>query len=111
MGQSSAFLPIIAIVVLFYFLIIRPQRQRQKEQSELLSKLAPGAEIVTIGGLFGTIVSVDDDRVRIAVADGSELEFAKNAIAQLIETPAEEDVDAGDTSDADSGEHTADADV
>lgn len=83
----------VAIIGVFYFLIIRPQKKRQKDQLDLMKTLVPGAEILTIGGIYGTIVSVDDDRVRIAVADGSELVMAKRAIAQVIAT-APEDTDA-----------------
>ena len=53
-----------------------------------MSSLAPGAEIVTIGGIYGTIVSIDDDRVRVEVADGTELEIAKRAIARTVSLPS-----------------------
>ncbi len=92
MQQYTQIIFFVAIIAVFYFLIIRPQKKRQKDQVELMKTLVPGAEILTIGGIYGTIVSVDDDRVRIAVADGSELVMAKRAIAQVIAT-APEDTD------------------
>ena len=107
MQQGSSFIFIVAILAVFYFLIIRPQQQRQKAHAELVSRLEPGAEILTIGGLYGTIAAIDGDRVRIVVADGSEMEFARNAIAQLIEPSAEDTDDAAE----DAGEAADDADA
>jgi preprotein translocase subunit YajC len=107
MQQYSQYFFIIAIIAVFYFLIIRPQKKRQKDQAELISSLVAGAEIMTIGGLYGTIVSIDDDRVRIEVADGSELVFAKSAIARVV-PPSLDDVDDDD---ADADEQTDDADA
>ena len=81
----------VAIIGVFYFLIIRPQKKRQTEQLQLMNELKPGAEIQTIGGIYGQIVSIDDDdRVVVAVYDGSELEIAKRAIARIV-TPTEAD--------------------
>jgi len=100
MQQYSQYFFIVAIIAVFYFLIIRPQRKRQKDQADLMSNLKPGTEILTIGGLYGTIVSMDDDRVRIVVADGSELVFAKNAIARIVKPKADE-ADADDDTDVD----------
>jgi preprotein translocase subunit YajC len=107
MQQYSQYFFIIAIIAVFYFLIIRPQKKRQKDQAELISSLVAGAEIMTIGGLYGTIVSIDDDRVRIEVADGSELEFAKSAIARVIPPSLDETDDA----DADADEQLDDPDA
>jgi preprotein translocase subunit YajC len=95
MQQYSQYFFIVAIIAVFYFLIIRPQKKRQKDQAELMSNLVAGAEIMTIGGLYGTIISIDDDRVRIEVADGSEMVFAKSAIARVL-PPTADDVDDDD---------------
>lgn len=92
MEQYSSYVFIVAIIAVFYFLIIRPQKKRQKDQADLMSNLVSGAEIMTIGGLYGTIDSIDDDRVRIVVADGTEMVFAKNAIARIVK-PMSADAD------------------
>jgi len=86
MGGSnvSSFVFLIAAAAMFYLLVIRPQQKRQKAQAEMLNAVKPGVEIVTIGGIFGTIVEIDDDRVRIRVADGSELEIARRAIGSVV---------------------------
>jgi preprotein translocase subunit YajC len=100
MEKYSQYVFIVAIIAVFYFLIIRPQKKRQKDQADLMSSLVPGAEIMTIGGLYGTIVSIDDDRVRIVVADGTEMVFAKNAIARTVK-PEEADPEELDEADED----------
>ena len=63
-GGIASFLPLIVMIVAAWFLLIRPQQQRQKKQAEMLSRLEPGAEIITIGGIFGTIVELGEERVR-----------------------------------------------
>ena len=100
MQEYSQIIFVVAIIAVFYFLIIRPQKKRQNDQAELMSNLRPGAEILTIGGLYGTIESIDDDRVRIVVADGSELVFAKSAIARIV-MPTVDDADEDADEDAD----------
>ena len=65
MEKYSQWIFIAAIIAAFYFLIIRPQKKRQTDQANLMASLVPGAEIMTIGGLYATIVSIDDDRVRV----------------------------------------------
>jgi len=99
-GGIASFLPLILMIVAAWFLLIRPQQQRQKKQAEMLSRLTPGTEVLTVGGIFGTIIEIGEDRVRLAMADGSELEVVRGAV-QTIVTPAEEtpQLDEGDGSD------------
>lgn len=95
-SQLSNIVFIAAMVAIFYFLLIRPQQKRAKEQRDLLSTLVPGLQIITIGGIFGTIVEVGD-RVRIRVADGSELEISKVAVSRVLEPNAAEVDNSDDT--------------
>ncbi len=91
------FLPLILIVVAMYFLLIRPNNKRRREQMELQSRLAPGDEVRTAGGLYGTVVATDDESVTIEAAPGVELRFARAAISTVInrvETEEEETEDA-----------------
>lgn len=71
------------MIGVFYFLIIRPQRRRAKAQQELSSSLVPGQEIRTIGGIHGTVVSVDDDSVVLRVEEG-RLRVARRAIGSRV---------------------------
>lgn len=107
MQQYSSLILPAAVLVAFYFLLIRPQQQQAKKQQEMLGMLRPGVEIMTIGGIYATVVSVDEDRVRVAVADGSELEIAKRAVNAVIER---EDHEADAQSDDLGGPPMQDAD-
>ncbi len=96
MSQLTDFIPILVLVAAFYLLIIRPQQQRARKQRELIASLAPGDEVLTFGGVYGVVVSTGE-RVRIRVADGSELEVAPHALASVVSRAADED-EAGDDS-------------
>jgi len=65
-----------------YFFIIRPQRQRQRQMQELIQSLTPGDEVVTIGGLHGRIVSVEEKTVDLRVADGVVVTFDRDTIGK-----------------------------
>jgi len=84
MQQYSQIIFLVVIVGAFYLLLIRPQQQQAKKQAEMVSKLTPDTEIMTVGGMYATIVEVEDDRVRVRVADGTELEFAKRAVSTIV---------------------------
>jgi len=108
MQGSSQFIFIAVIIGVFYFLVIRPQQTRAKAQREMLSALAPGDDIVTIGGIFARVVSVGE-RIRVALADGTEMEIAKQAVAQVLPASEDEPDDAEDESE-DVEDDTDDAD-
>lgn len=82
-GQLSNLVFFAVVVGVFWFLVMRPQQQRARQQKEMLEALAPGDEIVTVGGIFATVVQVGD-RVRVRIADGAQMEVAKQAIAQVV---------------------------
>jgi len=92
-GNLLGFLPIILLIAAMYFLLIRPNNKRRREQLELHASVAPGDEIRTIGGLYGTVVATDPESVTIQAAPGVELRFAREAIGRVIskaDQPAEE---------------------
>src|SRR6059058_4765639 len=74
---------ILILLVGMWFLLIRPQRRRQMEARRLVQSLAVGKEIVTAGGLYGTITALDDE-ARVEIADGVEVRVAKRAIAGVL---------------------------
>jgi preprotein translocase subunit YajC len=84
---------ILVLLLLMWFLLIRPQRRRQMEQQRMIDALRVGQEVVTAGGLYGTVNAVDQDEVRLEIADGLEVRVAKRAIAGIVggdeEEPAE----------------------
>ena len=77
------FLPFILVIGIFYFLIIRPTRKRQKSLEDLINGLKNGDKVITNGGLFGTIAKVKDGTFVLKVADQVKVEISKNAIASL----------------------------
>jgi preprotein translocase subunit YajC len=85
------FLPFILIIGVMYFLMIRPQQKRRREAAEMQNKLGPGDEIVTIGGLHGTVVEAADDVVLLEIAPAVQVRFARPAIARVL-TRADEPV-------------------
>jgi preprotein translocase subunit YajC len=86
------FLPFVAIIAIFYFLIIRPQNKKQKETQKMLSALKKGDKIVTIGGIHGTIQTVKEQTVIVKVDEDTKLEFSRSAISTVV-TAAKEDKD------------------
>ncbi len=90
-GGAGSLTPILMIVLLFgvmYFMMIRPQQKRRREAEQMQSALGPGDEVVTIGGLHGTVISVEDETVLIEVAPGVHARYARPAIARVVNTAA-----------------------
>ena len=98
----TAMLPFVLIFVIMYFLMIRPQQKRRREAMQMQSTLAPGDQIVTIGGLHATVVSVDDDVVTLELSPGVTARYARPAIARVLKrdtVAAEEPVEAAPVAD------------
>jgi len=83
-GDLMAFLPMVAIFVVFYFLLIRPQQKRSKEQKEMLTNLQKGDEVVTAGGMVGRISKLNEQYASVEVAPNIEVNIQRTAIAQLL---------------------------
>ncbi len=75
--------PFVAIFVIFYFLLIRPQAKRQREQAQMLANLKKGDRVLTQGGIYGVIVGVKDDMVVLKIAENTKVEVARSAISAL----------------------------
>jgi preprotein translocase subunit YajC len=78
------FLPMVAIFVVFYFLLIRPQQKKQKEARAMLEALEKGNEIVTAGGILGRIVKLDDQYATVEIAPNTSMVVQRAAISQLL---------------------------
>ncbi len=86
------FLPLIFIVIIFYFLVFMPMQRQKKQQASMLSTLQSGSEVLTTGGIVGTIVSITGDMLILRVKpDNIKLQVARTAVASLVtaENPAE----------------------
>jgi preprotein translocase subunit YajC len=92
---------ILVLLVLMWFLLIRPQRRRQLESQRMIQALAVGKEVVTAGGLYGIVTALEEDEVHVEIADGVEVRIAKRAIAGIVSEEAlEEPEEPGEESTA-----------
>ena len=78
------------LIVVFYFLLIRPQKRRVEAHRELVESVKVGEEVVTIGGMFGRVRAVEDEALQIEVADGTVIRFIKSAVARRVSDDADE---------------------
>jgi preprotein translocase subunit YajC len=95
-GGVAVFLPLVLLVVVFYFLLIRPQQRRARAQRDLVQSLSVGDDVITVGGMLGTIRAVDDDAVTVEVAPNTKIRMLKSAILrqQVVEEEvADEEAD------------------
>ena len=76
------FLPLVFLFVVFYFMLIRPQQKKQKEHADMLSKLDKNDEVITAGGIHGTIVAVNDKTVVVRIADNVKVDVEKSSVVQ-----------------------------
>jgi preprotein translocase subunit YajC len=97
LAQASAqpsgialFLPLILIMVIFYFLMIMPAQRRQKKVAEMLRNLKTGDKVITNGGIYGTIAGMDDDSVQLRIAEQVKIKVSRAAIAGLQAEPPKE---------------------
>jgi preprotein translocase subunit YajC len=80
----SGLVPFVLLAVVFYFLILRPMQARKRAQASMQSGLVVGVRIMTTSGIFGTVVGIDKDLVRIEIAPGVVIEVLAAAIARVI---------------------------
>lgn len=83
-SDLMTFLPMIAIFVVFYFLLIRPQQKKAKEAKSMLEALQKGDEVVTAGGMLGRISKLTDQYATVEVGQNTEITVQRQAIAQLL---------------------------
>ena len=91
MGQVGMIIFLVLMFAAFYFLLIRPQRKRQKEHQSFIEELKTGDKVITIGGIFGEIDSVGEQDFVLKVEDGTRVKFLKNSIMGKQQTDLVED--------------------
>ena len=84
-GGLMSFLPMILIFVAFWFLLIAPQRKKQKQHDKMVQSLEKGAKIKTVGGMFGTVTGVKDNCFVVRIAENVKVEISKEAISAKID--------------------------
>jgi preprotein translocase subunit YajC len=101
---------LVILVAAFYFLIVRPQRRNAMIRRQILSAVQVGDEIVTTGGVYGTVVALDDDTLELEIAQGVVVKLARGAVGARITPESEHDVDDDEADDADEDEWEGDLD-
>lgn len=81
MALINSLWPFVLMGGIFYFMLWRPQKKEQEKRQNLLNSLKEGDEIITIGGIYGVITAISEKRVKIKVADGVEIDMARNAVS------------------------------
>ena len=81
-GGFASFLPIILIVLVFYFFMIRPQIKKQKDEDEFIQNITKGDKVVTVGGIHGRVKGIQDSKLKIEISDKIEITIDKNAISK-----------------------------
>lgn len=94
------------MIVVFYLLLIRPQRKRSQEHDQMVSELRKGDEVVTIGGIIGTIKKQTEDTVTLEVDEGTILTFTRSAIARRLTEPEPEEEEEAEEPAAEAEEET-----
>ena len=84
----TTFIPFGLVIVIFYFLIIRPQNKKQKDTERMLSALKKGDQVVTIGGIHGVIQAVKESTVVVKVDEACKLEFSRSAVSTIVADPS-----------------------
>jgi preprotein translocase subunit YajC len=86
----GAMIPFILVFLIFYLLIIRPSRTKQKKHQEMVEQLKPGNKVITSGGIYGTVMGVQKDRIELKIASNVKIEISKNAVAAILTPPTPE---------------------
>ena len=88
-GQSpwAGLVPILLLLPIFYFLLIAPVRRRQREHDAMIAALKHGDKVVTSGGIYGTVVGIQEDRIRLKIAEQVKIEVTKPSVSSLAKPP------------------------
>lgn len=89
--ESLIFLAL--LIGIFYFMLIRPQKKRVEQHKQLVESVGIGDEVVTIGGIYATVVALGDDEIELEVSPGTRVRFVKSAIARRVTEELEEEED------------------
>ncbi len=84
-GGIASLIPLVLIIVIFYFLLIRPQQKRLKAHQAMISELKKGDKVVTSGGIIGTVHDVNEDVVRVEIADKVRVKVKRDTISSLAD--------------------------
>jgi preprotein translocase subunit YajC len=89
-NNLAGLLPLVLILLVFWFLIIRPQRRRQQQLSATQSSLGIGSEVMLTSGIFGAVVSLEDETLHLEIAPGTTVKVARQAVVRVVEPEPDE---------------------
>ena len=93
MNNLAGLLPLVLILLVFWFLIIRPQRRRQQQLSATQSSLGIGSEVMLTSGIFGSVVSLEDETIHLEIAPGTTVKVARQAVVRVVDPRPDEPTD------------------
>ena len=82
-----SFIPMIVVIGILYFLIIRPQQQQSKEHKKMVDNLKPGDRVITQGGIHGVVAAIKADIVQVKIAESVRVDVSRSAITQVLQDP------------------------
>ena len=92
-GLVGTLLPLVAMMGIIWFLMIRPQQKEQQRHREMIRNLKKGDEVVTVGGIYGRVMSLTDDKVSLKIADNVKVDVERGKIARVASAPVEKRLD------------------
>ncbi|HET6363379.1 MAG TPA: preprotein translocase subunit YajC [Gemmatimonadota bacterium] len=92
-GMIASILPIAAMIAILWFLLIRPQKKEQQRHLEMVRNLKKGDEVVTVGGVYGRIMSLDAEKVALKVSDNVKIDVERSKVVRVV-TPKIEEVES-----------------
>lgn len=100
MESLGSLLPLIGLMVVIWFILIRPQQKKQKERAQMLTAVEVGDDVVTVGGLHGRIVELAEDHMDLLVTEGIVLRYQRDALMRVVgDEPEDSDEDEGEDED------------
>ncbi|HOJ81839.1 MAG TPA: preprotein translocase subunit YajC [Acetomicrobium flavidum] len=93
-GLLGMMWPLLLFIVIFYFLLIRPQKKRQKQHQDMLNSIKRGDMVVTAGGIYGTVKDIKDDSFILEISDGVKIRILKSAISYTVKKSGSEVTEA-----------------
>jgi preprotein translocase subunit YajC len=98
-NNLGALLPLVLILLVFWFLIIRPQRRRAQQLTATQSSLGIGSEVMLTSGIFGTVVSLEEETIHLEIAPGTTVKIARQAVVRVVEPHRDEPTDTPSATD------------
>ena len=90
-GIFASLLPVVAMIAILWFLLFRPQQKEQQRHREMIRALRKGDEVVTVGGLYGRIMAITEERISLKIADGVKVDVERAKVLKVLERGVEEE--------------------